>query len=79
MTEHNSRKRSAHPTGQAHPSTRFADQHFPERSDKCIRCRICSLKGTRRRTSYKCSSYNPQDPIYLCIDPCFRVWHTKNN
>jgi hypothetical protein len=73
----NSRKRPPHPSGKALPSTQYTGQHFPERSKKSIRCRLCSLEGTRKKSSYDCSSCNPQDPVHLCIDPCFHLWHTK--
>ena len=74
MSQHNSQKRPAKPSGSILPSAKCANQ-YPERSEKCRQCRFCSLDGGQKRSSYVCSTCNPENPVHLCIDPCFRLWH----
>ena len=76
MGHYNARKRPANPSGETLPAAR-RQNHYPEKGGKCRRCRVCSLEGGQQRSSYVCKSCNPEEPVHLCIDPCFRVWHEK--
>ena len=78
MGKFNVRKRPPQPSGQALPSARFDGNHYPETSDSPLQCHVCSHEGTRRRTRVRCSTCDPRNPIHLCIDPCFRIWHTED-
>ena len=72
MSQHNSRKRAGNPSGNTLPSAKCSN-HCPERSEKCRQCRTCSLDGGQKRSSYMCSTCNPENPVHLCIDPCFHL------
>ena len=50
------------------------NKHWPEKCSK-IRCRVCSARGKRSGTAYKCSKCN----VGLCVAPCFADYHTKPN
>ena len=78
MGKFNARKRPPQPSGQALPSARFDSNNYPETSDSLLQCHVCSQEGTRRRTRVCCSTCDPRNPIHLCIDPCFRIWHTED-
>ena len=78
MGKFNARKRPPQPSGQVLPSARFDGNHYPETSDSLLQCHVCSQEGTRRRTRVRCSTCDPRNPIHLCIDPCFRIWHTED-
>lgn len=68
-------------------TARLAEKHFiekipiPEGQNKAQkRCKVCSEKGrnstgkaARKCTSYQCSACK----IGLCVEPCFRLFHTK--
>lgn len=61
---------------------RLIEKHFPDlipASDKkktvTRRCRVCYQKGLRKESRYWC----PDGRVGLCIVPCFRDYHTKNN
>lgn len=63
------------------PNTRESP-HFPgfiqktEKNKKgVLQCKCCTKKKLRRRIRY-CCSVCPDAPG-LCVDPCFREWHTK--
>jgi len=49
-------------------------QHWPAKSSK-VRCRVCSARGQRKGTVYKCAKCN----VGLCVVPCFADYHTKTN
>jgi len=49
-------------------------QHWPAKSSQ-IRCRLCSARGERKRTAYKCAKCD----VGLCVVPCFAEYHTKEN
>lgn len=49
-------------------------KHWPAKSNK-IRCRVCSARGVRKGTTYKCAKCN----VGLCMVPCFADFHTKVN
>ena len=71
--------------------TRLSDRHFPKKmlsngrsiSRQCIVCNpaerdILSALGEKRKrpgreSSYKCG----QCDVTLCVDPCFELYHTK--
>ena len=40
-----------------------------------LHCRVCSVRGQRRDTMYKCTKCN----VGLCVVPCFTDYHTKTN
>ena len=50
------------------------NQHWPAKSSK-LRCRVCSVRGQRKGTMYKCAKCN----VGLCVVPCFTDYHTKTN
>jgi len=50
------------------------NQHWPAKSSK-LHCRVCSARGQRRGTVYKCATCN----VGLCMVPCFADYHTKTN
>ncbi|XP_022095908.1 piggyBac transposable element-derived protein 4-like [Acanthaster planci] len=60
-------------------NSRFVGRHFPivvGKTDygeyRYRRCVVCSSKGLRKKTRHECDSCN----MPLCIDPCFREYHT---
>ena len=55
--------------------SRLIGRHFPKLLDKNRRCNLCSLRQTRRRTLYICSTCDTA----LCITPCFEDFHTKQS
>ena len=65
------------PSLDAPPSARFCERHFPSRSENKRQCRICSKDGIRRRVVYCCLDCDPKGPVFLCAEPCFRLFHTK--
>ena len=77
MSSYCSRKRSAQSSPDAPPSARFCGRHFPSRNGKLGQCRICSKDGIRRRVVYSCLECDPKGPVFLCAEPCFRLFHTK--
>ena len=77
MSNDNIRKHPAHSSLEALPSARFCGRHFPSRSEKKRQCTICSKDGIRRRVVYCCLECDPQGPVFLCAEPCFRLFHTK--
>ena len=78
MASHCSRKRSAQPSLDAPSSARFCERHFPKRSDERGQCRVCSKDSICRRVMHCCMDYDPQGSVFLCVDPCFRLFHTRN-
>lgn len=48
-------------------------KHLPNQVLKYRRCRMCSNKGTEKRTRFVCSGCN----VPLCVDPCFKKFHGK--
>lgn len=78
MSCHCSRKRSAQSSLDAPPSARFCGRHFPSRNGKLGQCRICCKDGIRRRVVYCCLECDPKGPVFLCAEPCFRLFHTKD-
>jgi hypothetical protein len=49
------------------------NQHWPQKGT-ARRCRVCSAKKYTR-TRNICPKCN----VALCVDPCFRIYHTKSN
>jgi hypothetical protein len=49
-------------------------QHWLAKSNT-LRCRVCSARGVRKGTTYKCYKCN----VGLCVMPCFADYHTKVN
>ena len=61
-----------------HPIRLTGRSHFPERTENKHDCCVCSSHGDstgRKRSSYWCMTCK----AYLCVDPCFMLYHTKNN
>lgn len=70
---------------------RLSERHFPKRITRkngkipSLKCRVCSvskrksklsgLPVRRRSTSYMCE----QCHLPMCVDPCFKVFHTRKN
>ncbi|XP_043473691.1 piggyBac transposable element-derived protein 4-like [Leptopilina heterotoma] len=51
--------------------SRLTGNHFPKLGNSDRRCQVCSLKGTRKRTKYYCST----STTALCVTPCFEKYH----
>jgi hypothetical protein len=79
LTAHSSREKKGRRSLDAPPSRRFNEAHFPDHLSKARQCVICSKDSTRKRTSYGCRSCNAEDPVPLCITPCYRIFHMKNS
>ena len=61
-----------------HPIRLTGRNHFPELTENKRDCCVCSSRGDptgRKRSSYRCTTCK----AYLCVDPCFMLYHTKNN
>ena len=73
--------RKHHKRGRAslegNPSTIFKEQHFIDKLAVPQQCRVCSKNGVRKRTTFGCKDCNSQEPLPLCITPCYRLHHTK--
>lgn len=61
---------------------RFSGQHFlqknpatPKLKNGMRRCYLCSKTDYHKRTTYSCDTCN----VPLCVTPCFKNYHTKNN
>jgi hypothetical protein len=50
------------------------NQHWPAKSNQ-LRCRLCSSRGQRKTTVFKCAKCD----MGLCVMPCFAEYHTKVN
>ena len=48
-------------------------QHWPEKATNKQQCRS-SPRRKRRRTLYMCDTCK----VHLCIDPCFKLYHTRS-
>ena len=76
MAQHSARKRKGcNFVDSVPPSSRFCERHFPDLIGKHCNCRFCSTSVARKRTSYCCKYCNPNDPVPLCVVPCFRLYH----
>jgi len=52
------------------------NQHWPKHVEEQGRCWYCwHVKNIRSQPQYKCESCD----IYLCIDPCFKSYHTMRD
>jgi hypothetical protein len=51
------------------------NQHWPAKHKNNIRRGVCSERGQRKTTIYKC----PKCDVGLCVVPCFADYHTKTN
>ena len=51
------------------------NQHWPAKHINNIRCHVCSERGQRKTTIYKCAKCD----VGLCVVPCFADYHTKTN
>jgi len=51
------------------------NKHWPAKSSTQPHCRLCSSRGQRKRTAYKCARCD----MRLCVVPCFEEYHTKVN
>ena len=67
---------------------RLTGRHFPKKmatengKAKMLRCKVCSVGKkkakdghtvSRKKTAYQCQ----QCGVALCVDPCFKIYHTK--
>jgi len=50
------------------------NQQWPAKSMQ-VRCRLCSSRGQRKITVYKCAKCE----VGLCVVPCFAEYHAKVN
>lgn len=60
-------------------SNNLYTQHFLQKLGKRIRCHVCASNKRRKSTFYACEvcKNNKGQPIGLCIDKCFKIYHTK--
>nr|XP_033335286.1 piggyBac transposable element-derived protein 4-like [Megalopta genalis] len=66
-------------TGNNHP-LRLTERHFPSvyvsiGKNRSRRCVVCSANDKRRESKYECKSCN----VGLCVDPCFKIYHSELN
>lgn len=47
--------------------------HFPEKTDKYHKCRLCSSRKNNKRSRIMCV----QCKVWLCINPCFGRFHSR--
>jgi hypothetical protein len=50
-------------------------KHWPVKSSNQLHCHLCSSRGQRKGTAYKCARCD----VGLCVVPCFEEYHTKVN
>ena len=51
------------------------NKQWPVKSSTKLCCRLCSSRGQRKGTMYKCARCD----VGLCMVPCFKEYHTKVN
>ena len=52
------------------------NKHWPGRSNKKRRCRVCSVGGVKRTVIFRCAKCD----VALCVEQyCFEDYHTKPN
>src|SRR5215510_5879831 len=51
------------------------NKHWQAKSSTKLHCRLCSSRGQRKGTMYKCARCD----VGLCVVPCFEEYHTKVN
>lgn len=53
--------------------------HYPKKTEKRRRCRMCSSKEQRSQTFFVCEICKDKNgqAIGLCVDPCFREYHER--
>ena len=51
------------------------NQHWPAKSSTQLCCHVCSSRGQRKGTLYKCARCD----VGLCVVPCFAEYHTQVN
>jgi Transposase IS4 len=57
------------------PSPRTGEGHWPQRTDQELDCVRCSKEPNQRtRSRIQCELCQ----VHLCIDPCFKMYHTGN-
>jgi predicted nucleic acid binding AN1-type Zn finger protein len=63
------------PTTSTSQPTRLDSRHNEHwlSDGRRVRCRVCAAKNKETRTKFSCSKCN----VGLCVDPCFRVYHTQ--
>ena len=72
LSRHNSRQRAGRQVQNA--PARLLQRHFPKYLGDNGQCVVCRKEHTRKRTRYGCADCGN---VYLCIDPCFRIHHTR--
>jgi hypothetical protein len=50
-------------------------KHWPAKPSNQLRCGLCSSRGQRNGTVYKCARCD----VGLCVVHCFEEYHTKVN
>ena len=79
MALHSSRKKRAQNSLDSVPPSRcFCGKHFPAVLPAVLDCRYCSNRASRKRTEYCCKDCSEEEPIPLCVVPCFRLYHTSS-
>ena len=53
---------------------RLVQWHFPAKLGSDSQCVMCSRQSTRKHTRFGCKDCGN---VHLCVDPCFRLYHTK--
>lgn len=71
LSTYKCRQRSGRQT-QERPA-RCVERHFPARLDNQGDCEVCSRPKDRHRSNFGCKDCGN---VHLCIDPCFRIYHS---
>jgi len=59
------------------PPARLVQCHFSKRLGSAdSQCVLCRREHTRKRTRYGCADCGN---VPLCVDPCFRIYHTRSS
>jgi len=61
------------PSAAAASIMRLDSRHCPTKHKNNIRCRVCSERGQRKTTIYKCAKFD----VDLCVLPCFSDYDIK--
>jgi len=73
LSKFSSRKHSGRQVQDA--PARLVQRHFPKHLGTAdSQCVVCRKEHTRKRTRYGCEDCGN---VPLCVDPCFRIYHTR--
>ena len=56
-------------------------RHFQKWSDKPGQCKVCRRNCSRDSICTRVHCYmdcNPKGPVFLCVNPCFHLFHTRH-